>query len=213
MPRRAAARTWCPGSTAHRTTLGAPGHVHPTALLTLIPHIPGPGPRSPRPPALPRGNNQLLKTPDLVPGSTPLGSRPLQVGAATPGLGGPPTPGPAGTYKVVAGAEGAVGHHSKAGRAVSCGTAVWAEAGLAHRGQGAGHLPTVQKGSGVLSLTHHRAILQAEVVGRIPITDTWRGADYPSSCNYHHHSQVPRCHFAYFLQQFSQAGITIIPLL
>lgn len=34
------------------------------------------------------------------------------------------------TYKAVAGTEGSVGHHAKAGRAVSCGTTVWAEAGL-----------------------------------------------------------------------------------
>lgn len=79
---------------------------------------------------------------------------------------------PAGTYKAVAGTEGAVGHHAKAGRAVSCGAAVWAEAGLAHCGQGAGHLPAVQKGSRVLSPTHHRAILQGEVIGCISITDT-----------------------------------------
>lgn len=79
---------------------------------------------------------------------------------------------PGDTYKAVADAECVVGHHAKAGRAVGRGTAVRAEAGLAHRGQGAGHLPAVQKGSRVLGLTHHRAILQGEVIGCVPITDT-----------------------------------------
>lgn len=42
MPHRAAARTWCPESTAHRRTLGRPGQRHETALPILVPHILGP---------------------------------------------------------------------------------------------------------------------------------------------------------------------------
>lgn len=104
----------------------------------------------------------------------PLGSSPRSAAPflAIPSQEGPPTLNPGGTYKAVAGAEGAVGHHANAGRAVSRGTAVWAEAGLAHGGQGTGHLPAVQKGNRVLVLAHHRTILQGEVIGCVPITDT-----------------------------------------
>lgn len=54
------------------------------------PYPDSPHPRAQFLPALPRGNNELLKTSNLVPSSTPLGSCPLQVGAAVPSLGGSP---------------------------------------------------------------------------------------------------------------------------
>lgn len=104
----------------------------------------------------------------------------LQVAAALPSPASLPMTHSTGTYKAVAGAESAVGHHAKAGRTVRCGTTVWAEAGLTLWGQGAGHLPAVQKGSRVLCLTHHRAVLQGEVIGCISVTDTWKGHNGPN---------------------------------
>lgn len=85
VPRRAAARTWCPGSTAHRTTRGTPGHGHATALVTLMAHIPGPAPPSPA-----QGQRPASEDSCSGPKFNASGSCPLQAGAATPSLGGPP---------------------------------------------------------------------------------------------------------------------------
>lgn len=67
-----------------------------------------------------------------IPGSPPLGSSPSADRSCCSQPGGSPLLEPGDTYKAVAGAERAVGHHAKAGRAVGRGTAVWAEAGLAN---------------------------------------------------------------------------------
>lgn len=110
VPRRAAAHTWCPGSTARRMTPGRPGHRQKAVLPPLVPQI-----CAQLLPTLPRGNHE-----------------PPMVAFALPSPRGVPAGDPGDTYKTVAGTEGAIGHHAKAGRAVSRGTAVWAETSLAY---------------------------------------------------------------------------------
>lgn len=157
------------GTWAHASgSAASPGSPHPRAQLPPAP--PGGQRASAGSQSGPKPNTQLCVSP-------PWPLAPLQVGVATPSLEGPPVLDPAGTYKAVAGAESAVGHHAKARGAVSRVAAVWAEAGLAHRGQGAGHLPAVQKGSRVLGFTHHSTIIQGEVIGCISIADTLKGAE------------------------------------
>lgn len=72
---------------------------------------------------------------------------------------------------------------------------------LSRKGAGSSASPTTEPSSRVKSL--------AASPSQIPEM----GQNYADSYNNHHHAQVSRCHSAYFLQQFFEAGITIIFIL
>ena len=78
-----------------------------------------------------------------------------------------------GTYKAVAGEEGAVLQHGHAVGAVGGGTVDLAPAAVADVAGGVGNLPAVDEQGRVLALPHHGAVGQGQVVGWVPVAIAW----------------------------------------
>ena len=78
-----------------------------------------------------------------------------------------------GTYKVVAGEEGAVLQHRHAVGAVAGGAVDLAAAAVTDVAGGVGNLPAVDEQCRVLALAHHGAVGQGQVVGWVAVAIAW----------------------------------------